>query len=238
MQNHLFQIVALLAMEPPRGKGFEAHRDEKARVFKAMRPIRPADLVRGQFDGYRREKGVVTRSDTETFCALRLHVDTPRWRDVPWYLRAGKNLPVHAAEIVVRFKNPKRKLFADSPTAPGDSNYLRLRIEPCPAIALAARVKNPGKSLTGEQKELYMLDAHEDEQLPYERLLGDALAGDGSLFTRQDSVESAWAALEPVLRHHRAARPYRRGTWGPKEADALIAAEGGWFAPVIAPRRP
>ena len=238
VQNHALQIVALLAMEPPARRGFEAQRDEKARVFQAMRPLRPADLVRGQFAGYRREPGVAKRSDTETFCALRLFVDNRRWSGVPWYLRAGKWLPAHAAEIVVRFKNPKRRLFEDSPVSPADANYMRFRIDPCPAIALAARVKNPGKSLTGVQKEMYMLDAHADEQLPYERLLGDALAGDGALFTRQDSVEAAWAALEPALRRHRPARPYRRGTWGPAEADALIAADGGWFAPGSAPRAP
>ncbi len=233
IENHLFQMVALLAMEPPAGKGFEAQRAEKAKVFEAMRPLKPRDVVRGQYAGYRKEKNVARGSDTETFCALRLFIDSWRWAGVPWYLRSGKHLANEAAEVVVQLKAPPQALFADSAPGAGRANYLRFRVSPCPAIALAARVKRPGEDFIGEQKELYLLDAHADEQAPYERLLGDALAGNGALFTREDAVEAAWAVVDPVLRKHRRAALYKRGTWGPKEADALIAADGGWRDPVV-----
>jgi glucose-6-phosphate 1-dehydrogenase len=233
VENHLFQMVALLAMEPPAAKGFEALRGEKAKVFEAMRPISSADLVRGQYAGYRKEPDVARNSDTETFCALRLFLDSWRWSGVPWYLRSGKCLPNEAAEIVVQLKAPPQKLFADSAPKAGRTDYLRFRVAPAPAIALAARVKRPGEEFVGEQKELYLLDAHADEQAPYERLLGDALAGNAALFTREDAVEAAWAAVDPVLRNHRRVRIYKRGSWGPKEADALIAADGGWHNPIL-----
>ena len=233
VQNHLFQMVALLAMEPPAGRGVEAQRSEKAKVFQAMRPVKPKDLVRGQFSGYRKEPGVAKDSDTETFCALRLFIDSWRWADVPWYLRSGKCLPNEATEIVVQLKSPPQGLFADAASAAARPNYLRFRIAPCPAIALAARVKNAGEELVGEQSELYLLDAMSDEQSPYERLLGDALAGNGALFTRQDAVEAAWAAVDSVLVKPRAVHRYNPGSWGPREAEALIAADGGWFNPEI-----
>jgi glucose-6-phosphate 1-dehydrogenase len=234
IQNHLFQMVALLAMEPPAGKGFEAQRSEKAKVFQAMRALKPADVVRGQFAGYRKEADVARDSDTETFCALKLFIDSWRWAGVPWYLRSGKCLPNQATEVLVQLKAPPQRLFADSAPEAGRANYLRFRVAPCPAIALAARVKKPGEEYVGEQKELYLLDAHADEAAPYERLLGDAMAGNGALFTREDAVEAAWAVVDPVLRNHRPVRPYKRGTWGPKEADALIAADGGgWHDPMI-----
>ena len=233
VQNHLFQMVALLAMEPPAGKGFEAQRGEKAKIFHAMRPLKSKDLVRGQYAGYRKEKNVAKDSDTETFCALRLYIDSWRWAGVPWYLRSGKHLPNEAAEIVVQLKAPPQRLFADSPLKLGRANYLRFRVAPCPAIALAARVKRAGEEYIGEQKELYLLDAQADEQAPYERLLGDALAGNGALFTREDAVEAAWAAVDPILTNHHPVRLYKRGGWGPKEADALIAADGGWHNPAL-----
>ncbi|MDE2489462.1 MAG: glucose-6-phosphate dehydrogenase [Elusimicrobia bacterium] len=231
IQNHLFQIVALLAMEPPSGKTVEAQRNEKAKVFQAMREIRPEDVVRGQYAGYRKEPGVARASDTETYCALKLHVDTWRWAGVPWYLRSGKRLPVDAAEIVVHLKPPPQRLFADHPSLLGRSNYLRFRLAPCPAIAIAARVKRSGEAFVGERKELYLLNARAGEESAYERLLGDAMAGNGALFTRQDAVEAAWSALSTVLRRHGPARPYASGTWGPPEADALVAADGGWHNP-------
>lgn len=233
VQNHLLQMVALLAMEPPAGEGFEAQRNEKAQVFHSMRPLKPEDLVRGQFAGYRKEPNVARDSDTETFCALRLFIDSWRWAGVPWYLRSGKFLPNQAAEIIVQLKAPPQRLFADSAPKAGRANYLRFRVAPCPAIALAARVKRPGEEFIGEQKELYLLDAHADEQTPYERLLGDALTGNGALFTREDAVEAAWAVVDPVLRNNSPVRIYKRGSWGPKEADALIAADGGWHNPVL-----
>jgi glucose-6-phosphate 1-dehydrogenase len=231
VENHLFQIVALLAMEPPSERDFGAVQTEKAKVFRAMRPLKRDDLVRGQYAGYRKEPGVAKNSNVETFCALRLFIDSWRWAGVPWYLRSGKYLADTATEIVVELKPPPQRLFADSAPATGRSNYLRFRLSPSAAIALAARVKLAGKEFVGEQRELYLLEEQQGEEAPYERLLGDAMAGDGALFTREDAVEAAWAVVDPVLKTHHHVRPYRRGTWGPKEADAIIASDGGWHNP-------
>jgi glucose-6-phosphate 1-dehydrogenase len=231
IQNHLFQVVALLAMEPPAYRGFGAVQVEKAKVFQAMRPLTPADVVRGQYAGYRQEPGVAKRSDVETFCALRLCIDSWRWAGVPWYLRSGKYLADTAAEVLVELKPPPQRLFADSASATGLGNYLRFRLSPSAAIALAARVKRAGQDFVGDQRELYLLEEQPGAEAPYERLLGDAMAGDGALFTREDAVEAAWAVVDPVLRTHHRVRPYRRGSWGPKEADTLIAADGRWHNP-------
>jgi glucose-6-phosphate 1-dehydrogenase len=233
IQNHLFQIVALLAMEPPAHRGFGAVHSEKAAVFQAMRPLKSADVVRGQYAGYREEPGVARTSDVETFCALRLFIDSWRWEGVPWYLRSGKLLPETAAEVFVQLKPPPQRLFADSAPAPGRANYLRFRLSPNSAVALAARVKRVGKEFVGDQRELYLVDHHAGEEGPYERLLTDAMAGDGALFAREDAIEAAWAVVDRVLKTHRRVRPYKRGSWGPKEADALMAADGGWHDPML-----
>ncbi len=232
IQNHLFHVVALLAMEPPAYRGFGAVHGETADVFQAMRPLKAGDLVRGQYAGYRKEPGVAKESDVETFCALRLHIDSWRWEGVPWYLRSGKFLAGTAAEVIVQLKPPPQRLFADSAPAAGPANYLRFRLSPNSAVALAARVKRAGKQFVGEQRELYLVDERPGEEPPYARLLGDAMAGNGALFTREDAVEAAWAVVDPVLAKHHRAVPYRRGSWGPKEADALIAADGCWHNPV------
>jgi glucose-6-phosphate 1-dehydrogenase len=231
IQNHLFQIVALLAMEPPAGRNFGAVHTEKAKVFQAMRPLMPDDLVRGQYVGYRDEADVAESSDVETFCALRLFIDSWRWEGVPWYLRSGKYLAETAAEVLVQLKSPPQRLFADSAPTAGRSNYLRFRISPISAIALAARVKRAGKEFVGDQRELYLVEEQPGAESPYQRLLGDAIAGDGALFTREDAVEAAWAVVDPVLQTHHPASPYRRRSWGPKEADAIIAADGSWHNP-------
>ena len=231
VQNHLFQIVALLAMEAPAGRDFGAVHNEKAKVFQAMRPLTPDDLVRGQYAGYRKEPDVAENSDVETFCALRLFIDSWRWEGVPWYLRSGKYLAETATEILVELKPPPQRLFADSEPTNGRANYLRFRISPDSAIALAARVKRGGKEFVGDQRELHLVEEQPEEELPYELLLGDAMAGAGALFTREDAVEAAWAAVDPVLETHHKVRPYQRGSWGPKEADAIIAADGGWHNP-------
>ena len=231
IQNHLFQVVALLAMEPPAYRGFGAVHSETADVLQAMRPVKPEDLVRGQYAGYRKEKGVAKRSDVETFCALRLFIDSWRWSGVPWYLRSGKYLAETAAEVIVQLKPPPQRLFADSLPASGRTNYLRFHLSPNSAVALAARVKRPGKEFVGDQRELYLLDERPGEEAPYERILGDAMAGNGTLFTREDAVEAAWAALEPVLKEYHRTIPYKRGSWGPKEADALIDADTTWNNP-------
>ena len=158
IQNHLFQIVALLAMEPPAYRGYGAVHSEKTKVFQAMRPLTPDDLVRGQYTGYRKEAGVAKRSDVETFCALRLFIDSWRWEGVPWYLRSGKFLAETAAEVLVELKPPPQRLFADSRPATGRTNYLRFRLSPGSAVALAARVKRAGKEFIGDQRELYLLE--------------------------------------------------------------------------------
>ncbi len=233
VQNHLFQVVALLAMEPPAYQGYSAVHNEKAKVFQAMRPLRPDDLVRGQYAGYRSEANVAKNSDVETFCALRLHIDSWRWQGVPWYIRSGKCLPETAHEVMVELRKPPQGLFSDSET--GRANYVRFRLSPTSAVALAARVKRAGKEFIGDQRELYLLEQQPGEESPYERLLGDAMAGDGALFTREDAVEAAWTVVEPVLKSHHRVRPYRRGTWGPKEAEALIARDGSWHNPAPEP---
>ena len=231
IQNHLFQVVALLAMEPPAGRDFGAVHSEKAKVFQAMRPLKADDVVRGQYAGYRNEPDVAKNSDVETFCALRLFIDSWRWEGVPWYLRSGKYLADTATELLVELKPPPQRLFADSAPKTGRTNYVRFRLSPGAAIALAARVKLAGKEFVGDQRELYLFEENPAAESPYERLLGDAMAGDGALFTRESAVEAAWAVVDPVLRNHHRARPYKRGSWGPKEANAIIAPDGGWHNP-------
>jgi len=235
VENHLFQVVALLAMEPPAYQGFGAVQSQKFNVFKAMRPLAADDVVRGQFTGYRDEPGVAADSDVETFCALRLFIDSWRWAGVPWYVRSGKCLAETAAEVLVELKPPPQPLFTDSAPADGRANYLRFRLSPNPVIALAARVKRGGEEFVGDQRELLLLNAQPNEKQPYERLLADALAGDGALFTGQAAVEAAWAVVEPVLENHNRAHPYPPGSWGPKEADTLITPHGRWHNPVPEP---
>ncbi|MGR9108095.1 MAG: glucose-6-phosphate dehydrogenase [Gammaproteobacteria bacterium] len=231
IQNHLFQIVALLAMEPPAYQGFGAVHCEKAKVFQAMRPLQADDVVRGQYAGYREEPGVAKDSDVETFCALRLFIDSWRWEGVPWYLRSGKRLAATAAEVLVEMKPPPQALFDDAVPVAGRANYLRFRLSPNSAVALAARVKRAGKEFVGDQRELYLLDEQPGVETPYERLLGDAMSGDGALFTREDAVEAAWSVVDPVLGTDCRVYPYKPGSWGPKQADALLAANGRWHNP-------
>jgi glucose-6-phosphate 1-dehydrogenase len=219
-------------MEPPVHRGYGAVHTEKAKIFEAMRPLRPQDLVRGQYAGYRKEPQVARNSDVETFCAVRLFIDSWRWDGVPWYLRSGKCLPETAAEVLVELKPPPGRLFGDSAPATGPANYLRFRISPDAAVALAARVKRPGKEFVGDQRELYLCEEFLGAEAPYERLLSDAMIGDGALFTREDAVEAAWAAVGPVLETHSRALPYRRGSWGPAQADALIAEHSRWHNPM------
>jgi glucose-6-phosphate 1-dehydrogenase len=235
VENHMFQVVALLAMEPPAYQGMGAVQGEKFNVFKAMRPLGADDVVRGQFTGYRDEAGVASDSDVETFCALRLFIDSWRWAGVPWYLRSGKCLAETAAEVLVELKPPPQPLFADSAPADGRANYLRFRLAPNPVIALAARVKRAGEEFVGDQRELSLLNAQPNEEQPYERLLGDALVGDGALFTREDAVEAAWAVVEPVLENHDRTYPYPPGSWGPRHADTLIKPTGRWHNPAPDP---
>ncbi|MGH8118517.1 MAG: glucose-6-phosphate dehydrogenase [Rhodanobacteraceae bacterium] len=231
VQNHMFQVLALLAMGPPANRSADAMRDEKLRLFRSMRPLKPADIVRGQFVGYLKEKGVARGSTVETYAALRVHMDTWRWAGVPFFIRAGKELPVKCTEVLVRLKNPPQQVF-DEPEH-GAVNYFRFRLSPDVIISLGARVKQPGEAMQGHPVELV---AHRDirkEMAPYQRLLGDAIDGDSALFTRDDVVEEAWRVLDPVLGDRVPVHKYKRGTWGPKEADALIADAGGWNDPKV-----
>ncbi len=234
VQNHLFQIVALLAMEPPASRHFEAVHRQKVDVFEAMRPLRAADVVRGQYAGYRDEPQVASESDVETYCAVRLHVDSWRWDGVPWYLRSGKHLAATVCEVVVRFRSPPQNLFADA-AARNEANYLRFHLSPESTIALGARVKRAGKEFVGDQREFTLLEEEPGEHAPYERLLTDAMRGDGALFARENAIEAAWAVVEPVLDEHPPSIIYPQGSWGPKEADRLIATAGGWHNGATAP---
>jgi len=230
IQNHLFQVVALLAMEPPASRDFGAVHSEKAKVFQAMRPLAPDDVVRGQYAGYRDEQDVAKRSDVETFCALRLYIDSWRWEGVQWYLRSGKYLPDTATEVLVELKPAPQRLFADSAPLTGRSNYLRFRLSPDPAIALAARVKLAGQDFIGEQKELYLSEERSGDETPYERLLSDAMAGDGALFTEKTRLRPRG---QLSIRYSRLITAFALQTpqLGPREADAIIAADDGWHNP-------
>ena len=230
MQNHLFQIVALLAMEPPASRDFEAVHRHKADVFSAMRPLTNDDILRGQYDSYRSESKVAPDSDVETFCALRLHVDSWRWGGVPWYLRSGKCLPLTACEVLVRLQPPPQNLFGDAAESE-DANTLRFHLSPHSSIALAARVKRDGREFVGDQREFLLHDEEPGEQSPYERLLTDAMEGNGALFAREDAIEAAWAVVEPVLSDPPPVHAYARGSWGPAAANHFIAAAGGWHNP-------
>ena len=236
IQNHVFQIVALLAMEPSMYDAHGSVHTEKVRIFRAMRPLSPADVVRGQYSGYRNEAHVAKNSDVETFCAVRLFIDSWRWEGVPWYLRSGKCLHETAAEVLVQLKPPPIQLFDDSAAASartvGEANYLRFRLSPDTAIALAARVKRPGVEFIGDQRELYMSDELHGVEEPYERLLTGAMAGDQSLFASEEAVEAAWAVVDPILNDYPRAITYKCGSWGPKQAEAMIANDGGWHNPV------
>jgi glucose-6-phosphate 1-dehydrogenase len=229
IQNHLFQVLATLAMDPPTGEECDPIRDEKARILKAVRPLATADIVRGQFKGYREEQGVAPDSKVETFAALRLFIDTWRWAGVPFYIRAGKCLPVTVTEVIVNFKRPPRETFEEK--ARGLPNRIRLRLSPEVVIAFGMRLKLPGEQMEGEDVELIARHQSPDEMTPYERLLGDALRGDQSLFAREDAIEAQWRIVEPVLGDVTRVYEYDQNTWGPVEADSIIEDPGGWFNP-------
>lgn len=236
VQNHLLQVLACLTMDPPTSDSHEAMRDEKARVLKAVRPLDPSNIVRGQFCGYRDEDGVAPDSAVETYAAVKLFIDTWRWADVPFYIRAGKCLPVTATEVVIEFKRPPRETFGE--VVPIRSNHLRFRLSPEVLIALGARMKLPGERMAGEDVELIATHRHGDEMTPYERLLGDALRGDPALFAREDAVEAQWQVVDPILGNDTPLYEYTPDTWGPEEADQLIAGDGGWLNPLPMPGTP
>ena len=224
VQNHMLQVVSLLAMEPPSMNHHDAMRDEQVKVLRAVRPLRPEDVVRGQFKGYRSEQGVAPNSTVETFAALQLSVDSWRWDGVPFYIRAGKCMPVTATEVLVTLKRPPL-----SQRLPNQTNYLRFRLSPDVVIALGVRVKRAGEEMDSEPSELKVVQQPSADELePYERLLGEAMEGDTSLFARQDGVEAAWAVVDPVLDDATPIHEYECGSWGPAEAGDIPDEVGGW----------
>ncbi len=228
VQNHLLQIVSLLAMEAPAGRTNEAVRDERAQTFRSMRTLAPADVVRGQFRGYRDESGVAKDSQVETFAAIRLHVDSWRWAGVPFYVRTGKHLPVTATEVLVELKRPPISVFGDCDTA--RPNHFRFRLSPNVVLSLGARAKVPGELMRGEDVDLVARHSAVDEMAPYERLLGDAMRGDQTLFAREDSVQEAWRVVEPILGQVTPLFDYEAGSWGPAQANRLVEGRG-WHNP-------
>jgi glucose-6-phosphate 1-dehydrogenase len=230
VQNHLLEVLAILAMEPPVGAGSEALRDEKTKILRAVQHPERRGIVRGQYEGYRGEDGVGPSSDVETFAALRFDIDSWRWADVPFFVRTGKRLPVTATEVMATFRRPPQRMF-DEPLPPR-ANYLRFRLGPDRvAIALGTRIKSPGEAMTGHEIELYACNSGADEMTPYERLLGDAMRGDTTLFARQDSVEVAWDIVDRLLASGPQAEPYAGGTWGPESAARMVERYGGWYDP-------
>jgi glucose-6-phosphate 1-dehydrogenase len=233
IQNHLLQVVSYLAMEAPSSMYDEAIRDEQAKVLRTIRPMSTENMVRGQFRGYRDEPGVDKESYMATYAALRLHVDSWRWAGVPFYVRAGKCLAKTTTEVMIEFKNPPQVVFTEP--APPTGNYVRFRLSPEVVIAIGARAKRPGESMIGQPLELSVVDqpqqGAEGRMGDYERLLGDAMAGDATLFARQDVVEAAWAIVDPVIHGPSPMYEYEPGTWGPKEADQMVAEVGGWNTP-------
>jgi glucose-6-phosphate 1-dehydrogenase len=236
VQNHLLQVVALLAMDAPIGDDAQAIHAEKLRLFRAMRPLRPEDVVRGQFTGYRDEAGVKPGSDVETYVALKLWIDTWRWAGVPFYIRAGKCLPLTATEVMVNLRCPPMSIFDE--TRPVPANHFRFRLGPEMVIATGAQVKKPGEAMRGEEVELVARHLPLRGAPPYERLLGDALRGDASLFTRDAAVEAAWRVVDPVLDLPGPVAAYARGSWGPEGASAVLAGDDGWHDPQPEPERP
>lgn len=229
VQNHLLQVTALLAMDAPVGHGASASQMEKLRLFRAMRPLGRRDAVFGQFRGYRDEAGVDKESQVETFAALRLHIDTWRWAGVPFYIRTGKSLKVTTTEVFVDLKVPPLAVF--DAIEPIQSNYIRFRLSPEVVISMGARVKRAGEEMRGEAVELVARHREGVQMEPYERLLGDALRGDDSLFTTDDAVEAAWAVVDPVLQTPMPIHEYEPGSWGPEAARQLVRGSEGWHDP-------
>ncbi|MCW2953923.1 MAG: zwf [Conexibacter sp.] len=229
IQNHMLQVLALLAMTAPSEHAPDGIRSEKARLLSAIKPLRPEDVVRGQFAGYRDEPGVAPNSTVETFAAVRLHIETWRWAGVPILIRAGKCLPRTGTEVLVELRRPPIPVFDRE--HPADPNTLRFTLSPEVELALGARAKVPGETMVGENVELVARHHHPDEMPPYERLLGDAMRGDATLFAREDSVEAAWRVVEPILGDATPLHPYEPGTWGPSEADRLLGRRDRWHEP-------
>src|SRR5947208_4191201 len=228
VQNHLLQVLSNIAMEPPPGLDAEMLRDEKAKVLKGIRPLQPSDVICGQFRGYRAEPGVSANSQEETFVALRLEINSWRWKGVPFYIRAGKCLPVTATEVLVKLRQPPAVFSALPPPA----NYFRFRVTPNLMIAIGALVKKAGDQIEGEQVELVISEESDPAEMgAYEELLFDAMRGNSARFARQDYVDQAWRIIDPILWDRVPIYEYETCTWGPPQAAALVASDGGWFDP-------
>jgi len=236
VQNHLLQVLANLTIDPPTGEDHDAVRDRKSELMRAIRPLKPEDVVRGQYTGYRSVPGVAPASLVETFIAVRLNIDSWRWAGVPIYMRAGKVLPVTCTEALIEFKRPPRETFGE--IVPSTSAHMRIRVSPDRSIGMGFRVKTPGERMVGRDVELALHRQAADEKPPYQRLLGDASRGNSELFSRQDLVEAQWRIVEPILGNVTPLYNYDPGTWGPDEAHQLIAPDGPWFDPNLEPEPP
>jgi glucose-6-phosphate 1-dehydrogenase len=234
VQNHLLQVVASLAMEAPQSGTAEEVRDARARILEAIQPIDPANVVLGQFRGYHDEKGVAPDSKTETFAALRLEIASWRWAGVPFYIRAGKSLPVTCTEVLVELEPPPLTIFRGDTLTSDNANYVRFRLGPDVAIALGVRSKVPGDGMAGQNVELLAVSNVQGQLGPYERLLGDAMKGDATLFAREDMVEAEWRVVDPIIGHDIPVHEYEPGTWGPDEAQRIIPGSS-WHEPVLTP---
>jgi len=231
LQNHLLQVLAHLVMDPPTGEESEALRDQKSSLLKSVRPIDPAGVVRGQYAGYRDTAGVRAGSTVETYIAVRLFIESWRWEGVPIYIRCGKNLPVTATEVVVEFRRPPRETFGE--LVPGGSAHMRFRLGPEMAIGMGLRVKQPGERMVGDDVELMLAAQAANYCPPYQRLLGDAMHGNGDLFGREDIVDAQWRIVEPILDNVTPLYTYASGSWGPDEATQLIGGDGPWRDPRV-----
>jgi glucose-6-phosphate 1-dehydrogenase len=232
VQNHMLQVMALLAMEPPTAIDNERFGDAKEAALRSIRPLDAASVVRGQYHGYRQENGVAPESQAETFAAIRLRIDTWRWAGVRFYIRTGKCLPVTSTEVLVTLKRPPADLLGEH--SAGAPNHFRFRLSPEVVIALGARVKAPGETLAGEEIEIRARHQPGDAMTPYERLLGDAMRGDATLFAREDGIEAAWRVVDPILSSATPVYAYEPGTWGPREADEVLVSGDQWHAPTAA----
>ncbi|MDA8107270.1 MAG: glucose-6-phosphate dehydrogenase [Betaproteobacteria bacterium] len=231
VQNHMLQVLANLAMEPPVGADSEALRDEKVKVFRSIRALTGRSLVRGQYRGYRDEDGVAKDSEIETFAAMQVHLDSWRWAGTPFFIRAGKRLPTTSTEVMVELRRPPQNVFREA--LPPHCNYLRFRLGPDQvAIAIGALSKKPGPAMAGEEIELYVCNTRDDEATAYERLIGDAMKGEATLFARQDAVEECWRIVDPILRMPKPVYFYEPETWGPLEAMKMTESLGGWHPPM------
>jgi len=231
VQNHMLQVVANLTIDPPTGEDYDGVRDRKSELMRAIRPLKAENVVRGQYEGYRKVAGVAPGSQGETFVAIKLEIDSWRWAGVPIYVRAGKMLPVTCTEALVEFKRPPKETFGE--LVPNTSAHMRIRVSPDMAIGLGVRVKTPGDRMVGRDVELELRRQAADDVPPYERLLGDASRGNSELFSRQDLVEAQWRIVEPILGNVTPYYSYAPGTWGPEEAHQLIGNDGPWLDPIV-----